>query len=174
MEVINHGQIERMSIPDGWVEGPPATFQGIGTRSLREFHPLEAPEAQLCLFYRGLPVNEQAGQSLVSLLNKPDHELSGEELSSLREILRERSDPEVFELVSVPQVRNLNSRLVLLIEGSYKQADKYLEEILIDADGTGRVVQEIYFIAPADAYCAYAAQAKQSFDSIRWKAPVQV
>jgi len=173
MNIINHGQIENIAIPAGWVEGPVTEFQGIGTRSLREFHPPEAPNAQLCLFYRGLPVSADSGELFREILSEPDHQLSSDEVYSLGEILRERADPNVFDLVSPPRTSTVGGKRVLLIEGVYKATDQYLQEMFINADGSGRVVQEIYFIAPQDDYCVHAAAAQEACNSIRWKVPVE-
>ncbi len=172
MEIVNHGQIEKMVVPEGWVEGPRPEYQGIGTRSLREFHPADAPDTQLCLFYRGLPVSDDTGEAFRSILNEPDHELSQEEVEWLKEILRERADPNVFELVSPPRTTFIGGKRVLTLEGFYRGTNKYLQEIFVNADGSGRVVQEIYFIAPQDDYSVHAAAAQQAFNSIAWKVPI--
>jgi len=173
MDIVNHGQIERIAIPERWVEGPPTEFQGIGTRSLREFHPPESPNAQLCLFYRGLPVSDEAGELFRSVLSEPDHQLSAEEVDAIREILRERGDPKVFDLVSPPRTLTIGGKRVLMLEGVYKATNKYLQEIFINADGSGRVVQEIYFIAPQDDYCVHAVAAQGACNSIQWKIAVE-
>jgi len=173
MEITNHGQIEKITIPAGWVEGPPTEFQGIGTRSLREFHPPDAPNAQLCLFYRGLPVSADAGDAFRSILAEPDHQLTPEEIESLREILRERADSKVFDLVNPPRTALVGDKRVLMLEGVYKGTNKYLQEIFLNADGSGRVVQEIYFIAPQDDYCLHAVAAQEACNSIQWKVAVE-
>jgi len=173
MNISNHGQIENIAIPEGWVEGPVTEFQGIGTRSLREFHPPEAPDAQLCLFYRGLPVSAEGGELFREVLSEPDHQLSNDEVIALGEILRERADANVFELVNPPRTSTMSGKRVLLIEGLYKATNKYLQEMFINADGSGRVVQEIYFIAPQDDYCLHAVAAQEACNSIRWKVAVE-
>lgn len=173
MEVFNHGQIERMTMPEGWVEGPPRQFQGIGTRSLRQFHPPEAREAQICLFYRGLPVDDETGEAFESILRAPEHILSPEETASLSAVLKERADGAVFELVKPAQTTTRGGRKVLVLEGVYKQTKKYLHELLIAADGAGRVIQEIYFIGTQEDYYRYSADVQAAFNSIEWKVPVQ-
>ncbi|HEY9871100.1 MAG TPA: hypothetical protein V6D08_18180 [Candidatus Obscuribacterales bacterium] len=173
MEVVNHGQIERMTIPDGWVEGPRQQFQGIGTRSLREFHPPEAPEAQICLFYRGLPVDDESGEAFLSILGAPEHILSPEETASLRGVLKERADEALFELVKPAQTTTRGGRKALVLEGVYKQTKKYLHELVIAADAAGRVIQEIYFLGSQEDYYKYGADVQAAFNSIEWKVPVQ-
>ena len=41
--------------------------------------------------------------------------------------------------------------------------------MLIDVDGTGLTVQEIYYQAPKEDYLHYLQEAKAAFQSIEWK-----
>jgi hypothetical protein len=168
-ELTGHGQIAHMVFPEGWVEGPPYRFEGgIGTRSFREFHPIEDPKAMLCFYYRGLPVNAALGERFHSVLEQEPHVLSDEEYSSLREILRDKHNPEDFTLISA-QVEDFNGKRVLTVFGRYNKIQEDIYEIFIDADRTGRVVQEVYFQAPVDSYMKYLQDAINAMKSIEWK-----
>ncbi len=165
----NHGQIVRMEFPAGWVEGPKHTFQGgIGTRSFREFHPTEAPNAMMCFYYRGLPTNEAVGNVFHSILEQDPHLLSPEEYASIQEILRDKHNPEDFSLV-MAQVEEFNGKKVLTVFGRYLKIQEDLYEIFVDAAGNGRVIQEIYFQAPINDYMKYLQEAIGAMKSIEWK-----
>jgi hypothetical protein len=83
-------------------------------------------------------------------------------------MLRERANPEVFHILSA-RTQDLNGKRVLLLEGRYTEIQKDLYEVFIDADGTGRVVQEVYFLAPKIEYLHYLKAVKIAFSSIEWK-----
>src|SRR5687768_13635992 len=95
IKITHHGQIAEMSLPRGWVEGSPYAFDGgLGTRSFRETHPPEDPDASLCFFYRGLPIAEDVGKSFKEILEKPPHVLPQPELKLVSEVLRDKSRPQ--------------------------------------------------------------------------------
>ncbi len=168
-EVKNHGQIAEMTLPKGWVGGAPYKFSGgIGTRSFREVHPADAPNAMLCFYYRGLPISADGGKAFHDLLQKPPHALTEDELKSLSEVLRDKARPEDFKVSSV-RTQDWNGRRVLVVEGRYPGIQEDTTEIFVDASGDGRAVQEIYYQAPTDVYAKYATAAKDSMKSIDWK-----
>ena len=80
--IINHGQIGKMPFPQGWEEGPP-TSGDIGTRSFREVHPHNDPQAKLCFYYRGLPASDGAGKNFKEILDKPPHILTKNEIMEI-------------------------------------------------------------------------------------------
>lgn len=168
-EVRNHGQIAEMTLPKGWEEGPPYRFAGgIGTRSFREIHPPEAPKAMLCFYYRGLPINPEAGKNFHDILAKPGHVLTQDELNSLGEVLRDKAKAEDFTPF-LARTEDWNGKRVLVVEGRYPGIQEDTFEIFVDASGDGRAVQEIYYQAPKDIYIKYAKAAKDSMKSIQWK-----
>lgn len=167
--VQNQGQIESMDLPSGWVKvKQPDAATTIGSRSLLEWHPAGNPDARLSIFYRGLPVNGEAAASFRAVLSKAPHDLTKDEVAGLRGILRERADDKAFNLTSAKTMQ-LNGKTVLVIEGEYRGTGSKLKEILVDADGTGAAVQEIYYQSPSRSYDTYKAQVARSFDSIKWK-----
>jgi hypothetical protein len=165
--IADLGQIEKMTLPQGWEEGKP-TSGGIGTRSFREVHPAEFPDAKLCFYYRGLPASDDAGKAFKNVLDQPAHILSKAEIDSLGEILRGKNDPETFNPLMI-KTEDLNGKRVLTVNGRLTEKQADLKEILVDADGTGKAVQEIYFQAPKELYMRYMKAAQEAMQTIEWK-----
>jgi len=169
VEIKNQGQIESMVLPVGWKKADQAaTVNTIGGRSLIEWHPPDNSDVRLSIFYRGLPVGSEASAAFRSVLKKPAHELSKEEVAALSGILRERADDKAFNLEQAKTVQ-LNGKIVVVIEGEYRETGSKLKELLVDADGTGAAVQEVYYQAPGGSYKDYEEQSARSFASIKWK-----
>lgn len=168
-EMRNHGQIAEMTLPTGWEEAPPYRFTGgIGTRSFRNIHPPEAPNAILGFYYRGLPINEEAGKSFHDILQRPPHVLTQEEFKSLSEVLRDKAQAEDF-ISYVARTEDWNGKRVLVVEGRYAEIQEDTIELFVDARRDGRVIQEIYFQAPKDVYLKYAKAARGAMKSIQWR-----
>jgi hypothetical protein len=165
--ITDRGQIKSMTLPSGWEEGP-STSGGIGTRSFREVHPSEFPDAKLCFYYRGLPASEKAGENFKAILDKPAHILTGAEISSIGEILRGKDDKATFSPLMI-KTEDVNGKRVLTVNGRLNERQDDLKEILVNADGTGRVVQEIYFQAPKELYTRYMKDAQNAMNTIEWK-----
>lgn len=170
MPINNHGQIKSMSMPSGWTEQSSTSSSGggIGSRSFRVFNPQDNKDVEITLFYRGLPISEDAGNNFKKILHEPAHKLSKEELEQLDDVLSELGNPAVVDLFSVA-TEDLNGKRVLRIAGEYKKKQNRFDEIFIDADGSGRAIQEIYYLAPKDVYQRYEKQAFQAFTSINWR-----
>jgi hypothetical protein len=167
--VIDHGQIEDMALPNGWLQSAPHRFAGgVGTQSLYEFHPADAPPAKLCFYYRGLPESEEVGQKFRAVLDQEPHHLSGEEMKSLDEVLDDKAGAEAFTPF-VARTENWNGKRILIVEGRYVKIGEDAMEIFVDAGGDGRLIQEIFFQAPRDLYEKYWTEAKKSMQSIEWK-----
>ncbi len=168
--VENHGQIDSMSFPEGWVAGKPQENPGIGTRSYREVYRQDHPDTVVGFFYRGLPIGDEAALNFRDLLSKPSHTLSEQEKQSIREVLATKtpvgSDQFAF---STARVEDLNGKKVLVVEGQYTKSGDKIRAVYVDADGSGRVVQEIYYQSPKDEYDVYWKEAQRAFQSIDWK-----
>src|SRR5262249_1168574 len=95
--VTEHGQIKKMLLPAGWIEGP--VKEGpFDVQSLRWFHPPEDDQARLCLYYRGYPVEEVSGEAFRALLAAEPQELSAEQLWPVQEVMRDTVPGEHFTL----------------------------------------------------------------------------
>jgi len=165
--IENHGQIARITLPAGWEEGP-STSGGVGVRSFREVHPVHDPDAKLCFYYRGLPTGEAAGKCFREILEKPAHILTKAEIASIGETMRGKDDSKVFSPIMI-KTEDLNGKRILAINGRYSERQDDVKSVLVDADGSGRVVQEIYFQAPKELYLRYMKAAREAIESIEWK-----
>ncbi|HEY9715418.1 MAG TPA: hypothetical protein V6C72_18235 [Chroococcales cyanobacterium] len=167
VQMKDHGQIKEMALPKGWVDGIESAGQQ-GTESFKEVHPKDAPDATLCFYYRGLPMTECSADTFKSILDKPPHVLSTSEIKSLSEVLRGKDNPDSFAAVMI-KTEDLNGKRVLMVNGRLKDTQEDLQGVLVDADGSGKFVQEIYFQAPKDLYMRYNKEARQALKSIEWK-----
>ena len=170
-ELLNKGQIDRIELPKGWQrEDVP---QGdIGSRSLVQFTTPEAPDARIAFFYRGLPIDAQDATLFHDTLEKPPHHLTPTEIKSLRAVLRERANPDAFKTLAA-YTEDLNGKRVLVVQGRYSETQQDLYEVLLDASGDGKAVQEMYFQAPKTQYDRYLSDAKKTFQSVQWKPPIE-
>ncbi|MBI4532385.1 MAG: hypothetical protein HY711_00440 [Candidatus Melainabacteria bacterium] len=169
MIVAGHGQIAQMTLPPGWAEVPQGEQIGLaGVRSVREFKPGAQCEATLCLFFRGEPVDFYAGQQFVAVLKEPPHVLTLQQWELLVDVLGTTSDPKAFQLDEA-QTLDLNGKRVLVVEGIWAVYQHKSYQIYVDVDGSGRFIQEIYFIGPKEQFEQYRSLAKQAIDSIVWQ-----
>src|ERR1700733_11103789 len=119
MDIVNHGQIERLTLPDGWSEDLSVKRAKIGSRSSRQFHPKETSEARLHLFYRGFPISASEGKCFASVLSSSPHTLLSSEIKALAAVLGQRANSASFMILSL-RTEDLNGRRVLVLEGRYK------------------------------------------------------
>jgi hypothetical protein len=168
VRLVNHGQIASMDMPPGWIEAAGRQYTGAGARSFRKFHPPDRPDAKLCFFYRGTPVSAASAQALRAVLAEPAHDLDPSEFACLSEVLRDRSCPEQFHVRDI-RAEDLNGRRLLVIEGSYERIQQDTYALCIDADGSGRFIQEVYFMAPFIDYVTCKMEVEEAIKSIVWK-----
>ena len=71
--------------------------------------------------------------------------------------------------LSSARVEDLNGKKVLVVEGQYTQSGDKIHAVYVDADGSGRFVQEIFYQSPKDEYDAYWKEAGKEFKTIDWK-----
>lgn len=166
-ELVDHGQIDRMTLPHGW-EASRSQDGVVGSSTYKDFCPPDNKEVKMAFFFRGRPVSEYAATTFHTLLAKAPHILTPSEIKSVGEILRDRQDPADFSMLSA-HTESLNGKMALVVEGRYKQIQQDTYAVMIDADGTGKFVQEIYFQAPKDEYARRLKDARQSIKSIHWK-----
>jgi len=168
--IENQGQIDSIDFPEGWVAGKPQPNPGIGARSYREVFRKDNPDTSVSFFYRGLPINDQSAHNFRDVLSKPPHALSEQEKESLKDVLSTKTPvgSDQFKMTDA-RVEDLNGKKVLVVEGQYTKSGDKIHAVYVDADGTGRVVQEIFYQSPADQYAKYWKQADRAFKSIDWK-----
>jgi len=168
MKLEEEGQIASIELPDGWIEEAEEPSMFSGGRHSRTFSSPNNSEVRFTFFYRGYPVSEADAEKFSEALGKPPHMVLSAEFHSLSEILGNLSDQDVFKpLISKTDV--LNGKTVLVVEGEWLLADQYCQQIFINADGSGTVVQEIFFQAPKLEYARHMKMMKQIFSAINWK-----
>lgn len=167
MSVVNCGQIEEINMPTDWQAG--VQHEGtVGNSFYWEFHPEEVPEVRIEFFYRGTSLTDLEAGKFKELLNKSDSAGFSTTACTLRELFGDMLDNSVFELSEIQRAQ-LNGRPVLAVEGRYKEIDCRVLNIFLDADGSGKFVQEVVFRAPTDLYDSYVGTARKAIRSIRWK-----
>ena len=167
IEIKNYGKLALIVMPAGLVEGTPQSGE-TDSRRCREFHPADESTVRLVFFFRGERTSPEAAERFQSILLKGTHVLSLSELKSLKEIMRDKGEAQKFKIF-VGATRELNGTKVLVVEGRYLDSQSEVHAIFIDGDGTGLIVQEIYFVAPKGKYPRYFAEATATFKSIQWK-----
>lgn len=165
MQIQNHGQIDRLEIPEDWLEAA-LSQEPLDTHSVRMFHPSNDAKVQLRLIYRGRPESEQDGQRFLECLNLQPHPLSGSEIEDLVAILREQGQLE-FDIMGA-ETMTLNGKIILWVEGRWKDDPYWCGTIYIDADGTGRIVQEVTCFAPISSVDRQRQMFKRIIESIVW------
>lgn len=165
-QISDIGQVLSMTIPSSWKEGEPATLPA--NAFFKEYHVANEPDVKLCFFYRGQRSSPAAAEAFRSLLQKPDHLLTPAEIKSVAEIMRNKDDAKEFAMLSA-RTREINGKRVLEVEGRYTEKQIDAQAIYVDAEGTGSVVQEIFYQAPKNQYMLHQRETRQAFDSIAWK-----
>lgn len=165
--IVSIGQVDALKLPPGWKEGQ-ATKPAGGSSSLREFHLPGNREVKLCFFYRGTRVSEAVGKDFQKVIEQAPHILKPAEVESLKEILREKANPQSFKTL-IAKTEDIDGKRVLLIEGSHAGSQIETRSIFVDTDGTGTAIQEIFFQAPKPEYTKHLPVATAALKSIRWK-----
>lgn len=159
------GQVRELKLPLGWTEK--YSTQPAGTGLFKQWGPANE-KFGICHFYRGRRVSPQAGENFKALLAKPEHKLDSAEFLKLSEILREKDKAERFALKDA-STRSVNGKVVLVVQGHFKEIDEDIYEFFVDTDGSGTAVQELYFQAPPALFKKNIELARKALDSIKWK-----
>lgn len=162
--LTNLGQVSYLSLPDGWTEGE--RREGLGY--YREYNPAGSQETKLILAFRGVPLSAELGSKFHELLEVLPHKLDQKKIETLKGVFDVLGGPEEFDLQSVV-TEEIGDKVVLEVTGRYKTRDAQTFAIFIDADDSGRFLQEIRFEAPSAQYGQYAKSIKSSLESISWK-----
>jgi hypothetical protein len=186
--VENQGQIKMMNLPGNWQETIAKSDSNV-LRSERFFHPGLEPEGskvgvdkdskisnragdskdtRLVYFYSGRPNSEADGNQLRQTLQADPHKLSNEEIKQLGKTLGDLGDPESFKLTDA-RTRDLNGKRVLDVKGIWLYDNKQYHGVLINGDGSGQVVQQIYLMSPEHSFSKYDAQFEAACRSIKWR-----
>jgi hypothetical protein len=165
--VTDVGQVRSLTLPATWQQGR-IVKPLAGAGAYRQYHRTDAPESVIVMYYRGRRTALNAGKRFRNVLDKPPHVLTHTEARALGEIIRDRASAQDFKIV-LACTQDWNGKRVLIIEGKWNELQHDTFAILIDSDGTGTAIQEIYFQAPCDQYPGRIIEAKRVLKSIVWK-----
>lgn len=119
-------------------------------------------------YYRGRPTAQDAGKAFCQVLQADPHKLEYGELGLLTRTLGDLSEPEAFALKEA-RTRDVSGKRILDVRGIWQFKQQSYHGILLNADGSGCVVQQIYLLSPADQFELYDQQFETSLQSITWK-----
>lgn len=163
--IENLGAINEFRVPSGW-ELVQHKEKAYGYTY--QWSRIDQPEVTLSLKYSGHPLLEDDATVVNAIFLAPPHLLTPAELKSAREVLREQSAPEVFT-ISAAETKALGIRNVLCVTGRFVRERLDANTIFIDAEDTGRVIQEVAYRAPAELFERYLSDASLAWSSLALK-----
>lgn len=170
MKVLSHGQIAILVIPDGWMkkEEEHSPFALTGARSLTWYQPPDNAQVGIYLYYRGMPVVEEGSKEAhQAVLATEPHKLCREEIDSIWEVLGNCYNSKAYKMESCRTIDH-HGRRIIEVEGVYRNSDLRTLEYAVDADGSGRFVQSIWFQAPESVYFYFEQQGRRALEEIEW------
>ncbi len=160
------GQVRLMTLPPNW--NMKKREDKDGTQTFYEVW--ASPEDESTTFefyYRATPIKDSIAKAFSLILRSDPHPLNTREIQSLGIMISYAFDKELFNLIDI-STENLNGRRVLMIEGEFMQDGITRLHIFVDADNTGRAIQELIFQAPTSDYSNSVKVGERAFDSIIW------
>lgn len=161
--VTNVGAIQSFRVPKSWQL---ARHEELAYGYVYTWSPKGQPRVSLNISYSGRPLPEPDAGSLQALLSSGGRILLRQELYALRNILRDKGDPEIF-VVGSASIKTIGDVPVLALSGRYRDQPIDIHTILVNASGDGRVIQEVSYIAPRDLFATFQADAERAFSSLR-------
>lgn len=164
--LTNHGDIGKMQWPATWVPEPEkSAYESLNHSTA--FNPAagEAKDARLVVNLSKPNANPDLAAAVGSVCSKPQHELTADEIKSIKQLLGPLADPEVFNLKAHTQT--LNGRTVLAVDGNFKTTDRKLTGYLFTT--ANNEMQSVFFSAPAKTFDAYKPAAGEAIHSIKWR-----
>lgn len=191
VEIQNFGSVRKVVAPSGWkklVDSPTS----IGTRSGELFHPPEDVDVNINVFYRGMPVDDEAAASFRRLLAVPlphgqSRNLTEDEIRSLATVMgfstvgdnqytnpsaKGSRDYPTFHLSSAAVV-SINGRTILKCRGNF-QNEKAVpgteyEGFFFPSKGTPSQIEELFYQAPTRGkFLRYTAEWEKCLKTLEW------
>lgn len=162
------GQIQTITIPAGWEEHYEERERAVPF-TMRFFQPQENENAILAFFYRGRRLDNANGDNFRKLLQQPAHVLNQQEFEDLKAVLRDKNDPDEFQVV-IAKTEDFNGKRVLIIEGRYLGICEDNRHMYIDSDGSGTAIQEVYYQAHRSIFPRFYRTAAAAMRTIKWRA----
>lgn len=165
VQVKNVGDVASMDIPDNWRSEPEKGAAEARGRSTG-FNPPKTPDARLVLNLSAGEANEQTAAALrkITAPSTNHHDLTRDEIASLRSALGPLADSSVFNLQA--KTLDLNGRTVVAYEGSLKDGDRRIKGYLTTT--ANNEIQQVFFSAPGEAFKNHLDTAQTAFRSIEW------
>jgi len=165
-ELHNIGTIATLRLPEGWVEGPAEPI--IGGRECRKFYPETSPDVFFLSQIRHVPVSQSAAVAFQNSLYAEFHSLSVEEITSLDEVLEALSNQRSFSIKEAA-TGYLNGRRAILASGQWIEGQTQAIAALIDINGDGQLVHQLYCSAPKDKFETVESEFRSILNSIEWQ-----
>lgn len=166
-EELSRGHL-KIALPKGWTHSRTKERTETSTENYVLYNPREDASVMFWYYFRGTPVNHRTAQNFRKILAEPAHSLSPKELSSISMVMRDKAKVENFRTLFA-RTREMNGKMVLVVEGRYVSDEQDAITIYIDADGSGQTVEELHYRAPKEHYMCYLRAIKSAFQSIVWK-----
>lgn len=160
-ELIDYGPIKRMLLPDHWKKLPnPDDFTIKYCRN-------DDKDVEIYFFFRGKPASKTTASQFCAVLAKPPHKLDAEELLDLEVVIRDASEDVYFTLTDA-RTEILSGLMVYVVRGHWKLSEVDSLGIFVDCDGDGKIIEEIYYLAPPDRFEKHLLEVREILNSIEW------
>lgn len=160
------GCIESLELPSDWEASTDSS--SFGGRAVKRFHPVGLTEVRFVVYLREVTLSRPSQEAFENVIYSEFHALTQDELDGLGEVLEGMSNSQAFHLASAITTYLCGKR-VLKIHGRWLKSMEETLSCFVDVRGDGKIVQQIYFIAPFDLFEKYSAQVDKIFTSIKWK-----
>lgn len=167
MIVENEGQVRQMELPGQWIERQ-VQKQPLQVKQMRSFHRVDNANVQVRFVYRGHAESVETARGFQECLSRHPGVLDCTEINSLAAVIGELADPDEFR-ISTAQTMDLGNRRVLWVEGRWLDSPYWSGNVFLDADGTGRAIQQVECFAELSVYDAEGPLFQEILRSIRWK-----
>jgi hypothetical protein len=167
MQIIAFGPIEKAPIQPGWMPIESESDPDIISRHQSYCSP-DCSELEISLYYRGRPISEKSAQNFLHILGQKPHELSSEEVSSVREALGNLGYESLF-LMSCCETIAVAGRIVLKVEGIWCENRRRFTGILVNTDQEGREITAFYMSGPTDVFEKHIQTFDIALAGISWR-----
>jgi hypothetical protein len=188
-QVKDAGPIQQMTAPMGWTFLQEKGLMGLGTRALIQFTPSECESICLSVFYRGVPIGDNAAVDFQRILrSRPainrSEVLVAQEIRALSDVMNRSTvgdnqysnatgNPSAKFKLRSAQTVNLNGRTVLEVDGSfldiYGNSIKDFRGIYANGGLHATRIQQVFLQARPEEFPRYLRDYKAAINSIQWK-----
>ena len=168
MFLVNDGYIKTIEFPDHWEAVDKSSDNGVGATEMQILIP-DSQGALLSIYSTGRPLHPEVARRLTEVFAEEPHELTEDERLDLVTVLRNHGDAEAFEPKSI-RCAAVNGKRALIAEGRWRKSGLQTYGVIVAGPEDDFHRQEIYYMAPEEAFEAHREAAMRVFSSIKWKA----